>query len=64
MLKRSEIQDKIDDLKKIYPDATLDFLKEQLNGWLDTFELGLDNLTHDFIKGRILEDIQNYEGVN
>lgn len=64
IITRQEIQTELDIIIKDNPDGDLYYIKSQLSKWLDEFDLSEDNLTHDFIKDHILDDLNSYQGVN
>lgn len=63
MLTRAEIQNQIDIFKKGHPDLNLYELKVLMKDWLDQTDLSMDNLSHEFMRDRILDDLNSYEGV-
>lgn len=63
MLTREEIQSQIDIFLKDHPGLDLYELKALMKDWLDEFDLSQGELTHEFIKIHILDDLNSYEGV-
>lgn len=42
---------------------TFDQLRMEISTWLDEGDLSREELPHEFIKERILNDLKSYEGV-
>ena len=59
---RQEVQDKID-LLRGNTTIKLEVLTPLISTWLDGYTLGYEGMSQEFVKQRILEDLQTYEGV-
>lgn len=70
MISRKDIQEKINTIVKNNPKGDLSYIKDQLGGWIDTFDLStsekiLDvDINHEFMKEHILDDLSSYENIN
>lgn len=58
---RVDIQKRIDSIRRIFPELDMDGLKVQIKTWLDTLDLSYGNLSHSFIRDRIIEDLNSYQ---
>jgi len=56
---RAQIQEKIN----MSEAETFDQLRMEISTWLDEGDLSREELPHEFIKERILNDLKSYEGV-
>ena len=59
---RQEVQDKIDLLRGA-GSIKLEVLTPLISTWLNGYTLGYEGMSQEFIKQKILEDLQTYEGV-
>lgn len=60
---RSDLQEKINNIRGDNLIKLVD-LTPQMKTWLDTKNLAQDDLSHEFIRDHILDDLNSYEGID